>query len=284
MGQQKLVQPMATLPGSPPSPPDISNHHTRRQAIPEIASIWERHKEARISRVASLERAVVALLEGTLSQEVQRAAQREAHKLAGSLGTFGLPQGSRLAREMEQIFEGQAPLDPAKALPLSDLVVLLRQELERTPAEIGLTPEPEADHDERPLLLVVEQEIELAEALVVEAATRTIRGEIATDLGSARDNLSRQRPDLVLLDLSVTSGVEDGLGLLRDLANEVPPIPVLVLTAQDNLADRVAVARLGGCGFLPRSLPPPRVLEAVDRKSTRLNSSHIQKSRMPSSA
>ena len=39
----------------------------------------------------------------------------------------------------------------------------------------------------------------------------------------------------------------------------------------------------GQSGVFPRGIPIGRV-RAIDRKSTRLNSSHIQKSRMPSSA
>ena len=39
----------------------------------------------------------------------------------------------------------------------------------------------------------------------------------------------------------------------------------------------------GGFGAAPK-FPQPMTLEFLDRKSTRLNSSHIQKSRMPSSA
>ena len=129
--QKEPVQQARSLRISPKAPPDVSNSDIEQQMIARIASIWERNKEARSSRVTILERAVAALLEGTLSPEAQRAGQRAAHRLAGSLGTLGSYQGSRLAREMEQIFAGQAPLDSAEASPLSNLVVRLHQELER---------------------------------------------------------------------------------------------------------------------------------------------------------
>ena len=129
--QKEPVDQEGSLRLSAKAPPDVANNDIEQQMIARIASIWERNKEARSSRVTILERAVAALLEGTLSPEAQRAAQRAAHRLAGSLGTLGSYQGSRLAREMEQIFAGPAPLDPAKASPLSNLVVHLYQELER---------------------------------------------------------------------------------------------------------------------------------------------------------
>ncbi len=129
--QKEPLEQEGSLRVSPKAPPDVSNSDIEQQMIARIASIWERNKEARSSRVTILERAVAALLEGTLSPEAQRAAERAAHRLAGSLGTLGSYQGSRLAREMEQIFAGQAPLDSAEASPLSNLVVRLHQELER---------------------------------------------------------------------------------------------------------------------------------------------------------
>ena len=55
-------------------------------------------------------------------------------------------------------------------------------------------------------------------------------------------------------------------------------------SAIEETAEHVA-GLLEGLGFETRILPkPPGGHPVVDRKSTRLNSSHIQKSRMPSSA
>jgi HPt (histidine-containing phosphotransfer) domain-containing protein len=41
---------------------------------------------------------------------LRRDAEHEAHKLAGSLGMFGFPTGSELARELELMLEGDAPI------------------------------------------------------------------------------------------------------------------------------------------------------------------------------
>jgi HPt (histidine-containing phosphotransfer) domain-containing protein len=98
--------------------------------------MWERFKEATFSRVGVLEQAVRALVEGTLSEELRQQAEREAHKLVGSVGMFGFAEGSRLARTIEQMLQAGAPLGQAETLRLSELVVLLRREVEQpSPAQ-----------------------------------------------------------------------------------------------------------------------------------------------------
>src|SRR5881409_1726995 len=73
--------------------------------------------------------------------------------------------------------------------------------------------------------------------------------------------------DVVLLDLGLPD--RHGLDVLRELHAARPQLPILILTMfpEDQLALRVL--EIGAAGYL-------------DRKSTRLNSSHSLTSRMPS--
>ena len=72
--------------------------------------------------------------EGCLSEELRQEAEIGAHKLAGSLGTFGLSEGSNLAEEMELIFQAGEPRNQAQSERLAELVGSLRKELERGPS------------------------------------------------------------------------------------------------------------------------------------------------------
>jgi HPt (histidine-containing phosphotransfer) domain-containing protein len=55
-------------------------------------------------RVAVLENAATAISEGSLTPEQREEAAAAAHKLAGVLGTFGLDEGTSLAREAESLY------------------------------------------------------------------------------------------------------------------------------------------------------------------------------------
>ena len=56
-----------------------------------------------------MEAAVGALERGRCTDPAVEAAQHAAHQLAGSLGTFGLGEGSDLARELEDRFDAGGP-------------------------------------------------------------------------------------------------------------------------------------------------------------------------------
>lgn len=67
--------------------------------------LWAKHLPQMQDRVATLQRAAENLANGALTQAQQQQAGAEAHKLAGVLGTFGLKEGSELAREAEGLCE-----------------------------------------------------------------------------------------------------------------------------------------------------------------------------------
>ena len=232
---------------------------TQQQTMVEVQKVWERCVLKFSNRVAVLEQATTALLQGTLADELRHKARQEAHKLAGSLGMFGF-EGSRLAREIEQMFQARMPLGQDQALQMSELVVALRRDLQRTTSTPVFEP---GSVDERKKLLVVDDDRSCAELLLMEADTLGMRVYVATDLSQARDAINCDRPHVVLLKLSSFGSIEDSLKLLAELNTCTPPVPVVVLTAQDSLINRVKVARLGGRGFLHKSLPPDQLLEAV---------------------
>ena len=230
---------------------------TEQQTQAEVSAIWERVKDKFSNRVAVIEQATTALLKARLGEELRHRAQQEAHKLAGSLGMFDLDEGSRLAREMERLFQVQDPLNNEQRLQLSELVMALREELKRTAIRLS---EPE---EQQPLLLIVSSDS--FEELVIEARVKRMRTKVF-DPSVAREAVD-VHPDVVLLDLRAEGKLANRLDseqlmLLRELQACTPPVPVLVLGA-NNLLDRVQVARLGGRRFL-EPMPVAQVLEAVN--------------------
>jgi diguanylate cyclase (GGDEF)-like protein len=262
--------------GTPPPPPS-----PEQQTRSLVAKIWERAKAKTLQQIEVLEAVVGLTPTSEKSDRLWKRARQEAHKLAGSLGTFGLAEGTQLARQIEQFLQLETTLSPDQQQQLQQQVIDLRHLLEaaicpslqRQPEPVAEVKTPVSTNTQDPLLLIVDDDQALAELLSAEAQNRGFRTAIAPNPGIARIKITHDSPDVVLLDLSFTESDEAksnhseldeaGLKLLAELSQRVPPIPVLVFTGREQDIDRVTVARLKGRRFLQKPTTPSDVLEAV---------------------
>ncbi len=113
------------------------------------------------------------------------------------------------------------------------------------------------------LVLIVEDDLQLAERLAAEAGRHGLRAELAACPADARRLAARERPALVLLGLTFDGETQAAYELLSELTSGPAPIPVVALTVRDSLHDRVEVARRGGRGFIPKSASPQQTFDQV---------------------
>src|SRR5581483_2269922 len=165
-----------------------------------VAQVWEASRDVLRHRVSVLEEAALAVLDDQLTPDQRAGAEQEAHRLAGSLGSFGLVKGSRRAREAAWLLRGDRQLEPVDALRLSELVVGLRGDV--TSAPPAATGQPADGPDEPDLVLVVEPDESVRHGLVAEAAALGLRVTAVRSAEAARSSLADARPDLVVLDPS----------------------------------------------------------------------------------
>ena len=106
--------------------------------LPELTAaldrLWLRFLPEMRQRIALLEAAAHACAVSTLSTAQTAEAHTVAHKLAGSLGTFNLPRGTVLARQLEMLYVPQNIPGPERTPELAAIAVELRTLIEsRTP-------------------------------------------------------------------------------------------------------------------------------------------------------
>jgi HPt (histidine-containing phosphotransfer) domain-containing protein len=87
-----------------------------------LAKLWIKIQPIVEERLVVLDSAAAAATQGSLPDNLRMEARSSAHKLAGSLGMYGFDEGTRVARELEQMLE-TGVLDSAR---LSGLVAELR--------------------------------------------------------------------------------------------------------------------------------------------------------------
>jgi HPt (histidine-containing phosphotransfer) domain-containing protein len=96
--------------------------------------VWTQFRNVIFERLDAVEKAANALRQSALTPEMRQKGVLEAHRLAGSLGMFGLTEGTQVAREIEHLLGEQAVLAPEAPQRLTELSTALRQMLEKGPA------------------------------------------------------------------------------------------------------------------------------------------------------
>jgi diguanylate cyclase (GGDEF)-like protein len=226
-----------------------------------MSALWARSRETILGRVQVVENAALALLSGDLKDDARRHAEREAHKLAGAVGTFGYWEASTLARDAERILAGTNPIEPGDVVTLSNLAVQLRRQLEldASTGEAEAAPGEESPLPERARLLLITDDAQFAERLVVEARGLGAEVVFVRNVSAARAVLDSP-VNAAVLDLAVGGG---GIAFLEELHTTNPSLPVVVISGDDQFRDRVDAARLGGRGFLQKPVRPAQVIDVI---------------------
>ena len=89
-----------------------------------LESMWEQRKSIVVDRLNTLNDAVEHLPEN-ITPDSREKGIYAAHNLAGILGTFGLPQGTELAREIEVAMSLGRPLSDAEVGHLKQVITQL---------------------------------------------------------------------------------------------------------------------------------------------------------------
>jgi DNA-binding response OmpR family regulator len=101
----------------------------------------------------------------------------------------------------------------------------------------------------QPLILVVDDEAVIADAVAARLRSEGLEVEVASDGPSAVARCAELRPDLVVLDLMLPGF--DGLEVCRRIQQQ-RPVPVLMLTARDDETDVVVGLGVGADDYLTK--------------------------------
>jgi DNA-binding response OmpR family regulator len=242
--------------------------------LADVEQIWQAFQTKLAGAIALFEQTIDHFTQGTLDLELRERAQTEAHRLVGSLGTFGLPNGANLAQQLEQSFQ---TLGQTEAQRLSKLIQALKQavtEERQLPQSLAPSPPESSTPESAPRrLLVIDDTLERIAQLQTEATNYQLQIDSATSFAIAASKLSSQSVDVVLLNLAITEGNKTGLTFLAELAKHHSQIPVVVLSGtlrSDQFRYRLEVAQLGQYRVLSETTSPDRMLQAVVQSANRM--------------
>jgi DNA-binding response OmpR family regulator/HPt (histidine-containing phosphotransfer) domain-containing protein len=261
---------------------DQNSHHTEKQAqyLAFLNEIWINGKPKIVAQAAVFNQVVQDLSANVLATELQKRAKNAAHKLAGTLGTFGLASAMQLARQLEHLLDGSEPLRSQDAVIIEAISTALQQEIQNTTSiqSCQLPPEDLPGHisNSSPLLLAITWDTNFTQTLTTAATSNNLRMAIAPTLNLAKTwlaahsipNCPDRFPNAILLQVPPQESREspsakETLAWLQTLTRDHPDLPILVVGDRGELRDRLEVVRCGGKLFLEQAIAPEQAISTV---------------------
>ncbi|HEY7193226.1 MAG TPA: response regulator [Gemmatimonadales bacterium] len=243
-----------------------------------------------LGAIAELAERLIAAGNDTAAIE---ALRRDAHRLRGSAGSFGFPQASTVAAELEEAAKqwleqpGNGVGDRGKAArgfvrrlaaalftkqaALSTPPSQTTHDARRTTAPESVAPAaPEPAPSEVPEVIVVEDDPALAELLTFGLEARGYRylhfrnGREALELLKTMDTRGSSRPPLLLLDVDLPA--LDGYSIFEDLQQECPgKFRVVFTTVHGSETEQLRGLEAGAMDYMVKPMSLRVALEKIRR-------------------
>jgi two-component system response regulator GlrR len=110
-------------------------------------------------------------------------------------------------------------------------------------------------------VLVVDDEADLLQLLTIRLSRAGYAVETADSARAALTTLERLQPHVVLTDLKMKD--MDGLGLLAEIKDRHPILPVVVLTAHGTIPDAITATKRGAFAFLTKPIDDDKLMACI---------------------
>jgi DNA-binding response OmpR family regulator/HPt (histidine-containing phosphotransfer) domain-containing protein len=131
------LKPLADKQSSPtPEATQTNLSVMKQQILMAVAKFREALKGGISDRLEVLEETTKALHNNTLSPQLRQKAEQEAHKLTGTLGSFGFTEASQLAQEIEALLKEDNYCAHNQARRLAKLIEELHRQIEIAPTQL----------------------------------------------------------------------------------------------------------------------------------------------------
>ncbi|NQD94598.1 diguanylate cyclase, partial [Pseudomonas sp. CrR25] len=201
-----------------------------------------------------------------------RSLRDQLHKLAGAAGTFGFVSLGERARELELQAENwlTALQQSHQGLHgfIDNLQRLAHQQFHsETPQPLLDTP-PQASKPEADVrrIYILEDEASVGENMRLTLGNFGYHAEHFTSPDQLDAAIGRRLPDVLIVDVNLHEQQQTGLSYAAGLQQRLgEPLPLLVITNQDDFATQLEAVRIGAQGFFTKPLDIPQLENRLER-------------------
>jgi len=209
-------------------------------------------------------------------QEQQQHLQTlrdQLHKLAGAAGTFGFSSLGQRARELEQAADQWLETLQQEQQSLQDfsrsLQQLARQQFQaehsQEPATRSSRNSPRPNSSAR-RIYILEDQRSIGENMRLTLNNFGYQAEHFTRIDELDAALQQQLPDALIVDVNLPDEALTGLEYAANLQQRLDePLPLLVITTQDDFATHLQAVRVGALGFFTKPVDIPQLENRLER-------------------
>ncbi|MGV2830635.1 response regulator [Myxosarcina sp. GI1(2024)] len=221
-----------------------------------VTQAWSIFKNVAFERLAILENLTAELVENHVSQKLLAEAKSSAHKLAGSLGSFGFPEGSKIAKQLEKLLTNNS-MARGDIERITNSVAALNLELQHQPFETKVKDA----FSKHVSLLIIDRNPNSSRELAAQAHKSGMKAYTASNLERARAIIEHESLAAVLFKIVFPDG--DDLAFLEQLHQQLPQLPIVIMVEDAGLLDRLEIVRKGGNSILEEPVEPSNAIAAV---------------------
>ena len=126
----------------------------------------------------------------------------------------------------------------------------------------SITPAIEVPEDDAPHVLVVDDDARLRDLLTRYLSGNGFRVSNAADAAEARRKLKHLEFDLLVVDIMMPG--ENGISFTNSLRKDAAEVPVLMLTARENVESRIEGLEAGADDYMPKPFEPRELLLRIN--------------------
>jgi DNA-binding response OmpR family regulator/HPt (histidine-containing phosphotransfer) domain-containing protein len=249
----------------------------------KIKQVWQNYHSQVKGQLDLLEKFLTSVetLGKDFSVDLRQQSIRDAHSLAGSLGTFGLPMGSILAKKIETLLRQDNDLSaqiPDFRRYLTDLQKEVKAAANPFSAEAAAPAAqfdlPEGRSKIASKVLVVDDDPSILAFVEQHLQPWGIDVYCLGDTTAFWQVLETFEPDLLILDLLMPN--TSGLHIAQELRNNErwDELPIVVLTAHRDAETINQVFSIGADDFVSKPIVGPELVTRIINRLERMKLIH----------